>query len=120
MRPQEIDQRAVRIRLLVGVLMVPPMGADPARRRVLHAADSKNGERVFQRLRADHAAMGQQPMKAKADSERAENVKPDEGENNAGPAEQPRHERQQSKKMHGEKTTGIDPSHTSRLGPHWQ
>jgi len=64
--------------------------------------------------------MGQQPMKAKADSERAENVKPDEGENNAGPAEQSRHERQQSKKMHGKKTTGIDPSLTSRLGPHWQ
>ena len=53
--PEEIDQRAVRVGLLVGVLVVPAMDGDPARRRVLQAADAENRERVFQPFRAAEA-----------------------------------------------------------------
>src|ERR671925_368572 len=38
--PEKVDQRAMGVRLLVGVLMMAAMNRDPARRRVLQAAKS--------------------------------------------------------------------------------
>jgi hypothetical protein len=110
----------MRVRLIVGVRVVSPVGSDPARRRVLHAANSENGKGVLQRLRTDHAAMGQQPVKAKTNSERAEEVKPDERENDAGPADQPRHKRQEGEQMHGENPAGVDPGQAPRLRAGWK
>ena len=99
MRPQEVNQRTVRIRLVVGMVVMLPMDGDPAGRRVLKAAQTEDRERVLQPFRADERAMGQQPMKAQADAERAEHIQAGERDNDAGPAEEPRHKRQQRKKM---------------------
>src|SRR6266481_2976869 len=94
MRPQKMDQWAMRIRLPVRVLVMQPMVGNPTPRSVLETAHTKNGERVLQPFRAHHATMGQQPMKAQADSERAENIQAEERYHDAGPAEEPGHERE--------------------------
>ena len=115
MRPEEMDQRAMGIRLLVGMLVMPPMDGDPPRRSVLETAHTENGQRVLEPFWADDAAMGQQAMEAQADPERSKNIQPEECETHTGPTEQPRHEREQCQKMTGCQPNGIDPSDTERL-----
>ena len=46
MRPKKADDRAVRIRRLIGELMVTTMHGDPARRRILHTAYRQNDMRI--------------------------------------------------------------------------
>src|SRR5262245_52527778 len=115
MRPEKMDQRAVGIRLLVGMLVMPPMDRDPTRRSVLEAAHTENSERVFEPFWADEAAVRQQAMKAQADPERSKNVQPEECESDAGPAEKPRYERKQCQKVTCCQPNDIDPSDAERL-----
>ena len=42
--PQKARQRAMRVTLLVGDMMMLAMQRDPDYRRLLHAADAQNGE----------------------------------------------------------------------------
>ena len=58
--PKEIDQRAVRIRALIGMFMVPAMNRHPVCRGVLETANPQKGESVFKPLRADETAVGEQ------------------------------------------------------------
>jgi hypothetical protein len=69
MAPEETCQRAMRVRLLVGELMMPAVDRDPARRRFLQAGHRDDRHRVLQPFRAFQAAMGQQPVIAKVDAE---------------------------------------------------
>src|SRR4029077_16395927 len=41
MRPEKIDQRAVRIGAFIGTMMMHAMGRNPARRRILQAPDGE-------------------------------------------------------------------------------
>jgi len=100
----------VRIGLLIGMLMVPPMHGHPMGRRVLHAADAERGEAVLQPFRANQAAMRQHTMVAKVDAEAAEHVDAADGEHNAGGTEEPRQQSQQRKSV--EHTDG------DRIGPY--
>src|ERR1700731_1508795 len=98
------------------MLVMPPMVRDPTRRSIFQAAHAKNREGVLQPFRADKAAMGQHPMKAQPDPERAENIKTDERQNDTRPTEKPRHERKQRKEMNGRQPGRIEPPDAERLG----
>jgi hypothetical protein len=91
----------MRIRLVIGVVVMTPMDRDPTRRRVLKTAQSKDGERVLEPNRAGKGSMRQQPMKAEADAERSEYIQADECDNDACPTEEPGHEGEQRQNMNG-------------------
>ena len=74
MCPEEASKRTMRVRLFVGVLMMPAMNAHPTGRRVLDTAQTENGERVLQPFGADEASVGEQAMEAQADAERAKDI----------------------------------------------
>src|SRR5262249_51819364 len=93
--PEEADERAVRVGLLVGVLVMPAIDSDPAGRRVLQAADAEDGETVFEPARGLETAMRQQPVITEVDAERAEDVEPGDAYGDAGPVEQPGDESQE-------------------------
>jgi hypothetical protein len=103
------------VRLLVGMLVMPPMDGGPPRRSVLEAAHTENSERVFKPFWADDAAVRQQAVKAQADPERSKNVQPEECETDTDPTEQPRYERKQCQKVTCPQPNGIDPSDAERL-----
>lgn len=115
MRPEEMDQWTMGVRLFVGMLVMPPMDGDPPRRSVLEAAHTENSERVLKPFWADDASVRQQAMKAQADSERSKNVQSEECENDTGPTEKPRYERKQCQKVTCCQPDGIDPSDAERL-----
>jgi len=54
----------MRIRLVIGVLVMPPMYADPAGWGVLDTAQTKNGKGMLEPFRTDEAPVGQHTMKA--------------------------------------------------------
>jgi hypothetical protein len=60
--------------------------------------------------------MVQQPVIAKIDPDRAENMQAKNRQHDAGPAEKPPHEREQREKMAGRQPAEFDPSCASRLG----
>ena len=70
----------MRIRLIVGVLMVESVDGDPSSRSVLQAADSEHCQEVFQPGRTPVATVGQQPMIAEVDPQRSENIQASQGQ----------------------------------------
>src|SRR5262245_30447036 len=108
-RPEEIDQRTVRVGLLVGVLVVPAMDRDPACRGVLQTAESEDGERVLEPFRAAETPVRQQAVIAEVDAENAEDVVAHDEEGHAGPTEEPRHERKQREQMIADQEYGGEP-----------
>src|ERR1700761_967831 len=119
MRPKEIDQRAVRIRLLVGMVVVPAMHSDPECRRALQGAYAENRQRVLDPSRTVEAAMGQKAMKADIDAEHAENKKAREGNRDAAPAEEPGHEGQQRQQVVKAKGASPTPHEGGRVDTGW-
>src|SRR6185312_8875591 len=113
--PKKTYPRTVRIRLLIGVLMVTPMSRDPPCRRVLQTADSKDCEAVLKPFRADKPAMCQQPMVAKIDSQRSEDVQPEDCKDDAGPTVEPWKHREQREQMTTDDTDGVEPGDAERL-----
>ena len=99
----------MRIVLSVGVLVVPAMDRDPARRGVLHATHGKDGEQVLQPFLANQAAMREQPMVAEVDAERAEYVEAQNYQGESGPTEEPRQQRQQRDEMVNSHRNGVRP-----------
>ena len=67
MRPEEGDQRAMRVVLLVGMHMVVAVGGDPTTWCVLDAAKRKDHHRVLEPLRHLRALVGKQAVIAKRD-----------------------------------------------------
>src|SRR5580704_3087738 len=100
------------------MLVMPPMVRDSTRRSIFQTAHAENREDVVQPCRADQAAMGQHPMKAQPDPERAENIEADERQDGTRPTEKPRHERKQRKEMNGRQPGRVEPTDAERLGSH--
>ena len=109
MGPEETCQRAVRVRLLVGELMMAAMDRDPARRRFLQAGHRDDHHRMLQPFRAFQAAMGEQPVVAKVDAEQPAQMRAHDRDDQAAPAEIAGQERQQR-----EGVVGADPEN---VGP---
>jgi hypothetical protein len=82
----------VGIWFLVGDIMVPAMPGDPNHGRFFSATGSQDGERALKPTRAGKPAMRQQPMIAKIDTERSEDIEPQHQKNDPGPTEEPGHE----------------------------
>ena len=68
----------VRVRLLVGELMMPAVDGDPARRRFLQAGHRDHHHGVLQPFRTFQAAMGEKPVIAKVDAEQPAQMGADE------------------------------------------
>ena len=112
MTPEEIHQGAVRIRLLVGMLMMAAVHRDPARRRIFHTANSDDHEHVLQPFRTAKAPMGEQAMIADIDAKQSAQAGRDDGDDHAGPAEIPGDEgeqRHQMVKQDGCRLSPLDP-----------
>ncbi len=88
--PEKVYQRAMGIRLFVGVLVMQAVDGDPLGRRVLHAKHAEHGKRVFQPLRHDEALVREQSVVAEIDAERTEEVHPQNRQRHAGPTEEVR------------------------------
>jgi hypothetical protein len=99
MSPDETHQRAVRIKPLVGMLMMPPAHRDPTDRRILQGATAEHGEGMFKPFRTPEAAMRQKPVIAETDTERTSQEDTDDSQRHAGPTEEPGQQRKQGKKM---------------------
>src|SRR5215470_254111 len=108
--PEEIDQRAVWVGLLVGVLVVAAVDRNPARRSVLQAAKPKERERVLEPFRAAEAAVGEQAMITEVNAEHAEHVVAHDRKDHAGPAEKPWHQRQQREQVVADQEYGGKPN----------
>src|SRR5258708_19727659 len=74
--PEEACKRAVRVRLLVGELMMPAVYGDPPCGRFLEARHRDDHHRVLQPFRTFQAAMGQKPMVAKVVSKQPAQMRP--------------------------------------------
>ena len=110
MWPQKkLDQRTVGILALVRVLMMPAMHRHPAGRGVLEAADAEDREAMLEPRWNHQPTVREQAMVAKIDAERAEHIEPGDGEEHAGPAEEPRQERKQRDQ--------VIEDHRYRVGP---
>ena len=70
----------MRIRLLVGELMVPAMDRDPARRRFLQARHRDHHHGVLQPFRTFQAAVGEQPVIAEVDAEQPAQMGAEQGD----------------------------------------
>src|SRR5262245_12809640 len=114
MAPKKAHPRTVRIRLIIGVLMVTPMSRDPPCRRVLQTAYSKDCEAVFKPFRADKPTMRQQSMIAKVDPQRSEDVQPEDCKDDARPTVEPWKHCEQRDQMTADDTDGVEPSDTER------
>src|SRR6202011_1750327 len=72
--PEETGKRAMRVRLLVGELMVPAVYRDPSGGCFLEAGHRDHHHGVLQPFRAFQAAMGEKPVVAKVDAEQPAQV----------------------------------------------
>ena len=120
MPPHEVAKRTVRVGRFIGMLVMQPVHRDPARRRVLHAADAKHHEAALQPFRAHQPAMGQQPVIGQVDAERAEHIEAQHRQRHAGPGEAPRQQRKQRGQMIYDDAAGIRPGDRpppARVGP---
>jgi hypothetical protein len=62
--PEEVHQRAVRIGLLVGMLVVNSMHRHPTRRSILQRANAENGERMLEPFRRHEPLVREQSVVA--------------------------------------------------------
>ena len=97
--PQEIDQRGVWIGLFVAVLMMHPMDRDPSCRRILQIAHPEDRQSMLQPSRAGKAPVSQQAVVADGDAHHAEHKVTGDCDDQTGPGEQPRDEREQCDQM---------------------
>ena len=114
--PEETGERTMRIRLLVGELMMAAMDRDPAGRGFLQARHRYHHQSVLQPFRTFQAAVGQQPVVAKVDAEQAAQMGADDGDEQAAPAEINRCKGQQRHQMIGPDDDDVGPVELKR--PH--
>ena len=80
MGPEETGQRAVRVGLLVGELMMPAVDRDPTRGRFLQAGHRDDRHGMLQPFRAFQPAVGEKPVVAKVDTEQAAQMGAEDGD----------------------------------------
>ena len=64
MGPEKASKWTMRVRLFIGMLVMPPVYPDPASWGILDTAQTKEGKGVFQPLWAGETTVGQHTMKA--------------------------------------------------------
>ncbi len=111
--PEEADQGAVRIRLLVGVLMMHPMDCNPASWRALQRANTKQREAVLEPFRALETAVGEQPVVTNVDTHRPEHIVAQEDEHQPGPGKQSGDQRQRQEQMESNDHDKVRPEEPS-------
>ncbi len=62
MSPKQVDQRRMRIGLLVTVLVVHAVNGNPASRAILQIAHAQRGQRMFKPFWAAESPVGQQAV----------------------------------------------------------
>ena len=120
MAPEETGERTVRVRLLVGELMVPAMDRDPARGRVLQAGHRDDRKSMLQPFGTFQAAVGQQPVIAKVDAEQPAQMGGDQRHGKTAPAESAGHEGQQRHGVPGADHDYVGPVELKRRYPRGQ
>ena len=88
-RPEQTDQRTVRVGPVIGAVMVQPMGGHPPGGRILETADRDNRKTVLKPQRTAEAAVAEQPVVTEIDPGGAEDIDADDRQRDAGPAEEP-------------------------------
>src|ERR1700684_1907763 len=89
----------MRVRLIVGMFMVPAMGRHPPRLAALQAADPEEGKTALQPFGADKALVGQKSVIADIDAQNPEDIDAEDGNNDARPTEEPWHEGEQGQRV---------------------
>ncbi|OIQ64676.1 hypothetical protein GALL_537720 [mine drainage metagenome] len=111
-RPEQVDQRRVRVGSLIRTVMVHTMRRHPSGGRVLNAADRDDCKGMLKPERALEAPVSEQPVVAKIHSESAEEVDSGYHERHASRAVEPGEECQQCQQVVGanrERISPIDP-----------
>ena len=111
--PEEADQRAVRIRPLVGVLMMHPMDCNPASWRALQRANTQEREPVLEPFRASETAVGEQPVVSDIDTHGPKHIVAQKYQHQPGPGEQSRDQRQRQEQMEGDDHGKVRPEEPS-------
>src|SRR5262249_55631175 len=109
MTPNKGHKGAVRVRRLVGMLMMQTVHTDPSGRRVLQTAHAENCQRMFEPLRAIEAAVRQQPVIAKINTQCAKDVRAGERKSKSCPAKKPWQKREERYHMKESKADGVRP-----------
>src|SRR2546423_1525559 len=99
MAPEKTDERAMRIFLVIGILMMEAMDGDPARGSILEATNAENREDMLEPFGQDKPLVGQETMVAQVDAERAEKIQAAHRQRDPCPAEQPGNEGQECQNM---------------------
>ncbi len=110
MTPQEVDERAVRVGLLVGKDVMHPMHGHPLGRGILQGTLCEEGETVLEPLGHGEAAVSQQPVVAQRDAQAIERHAQN-GQSDSGPAKQPGNERRQGRQMNRRDRNHVKPDH---------
>jgi hypothetical protein len=121
--PKKIDRRAVGIRLFICVMMVSTMNCHPEYRRTLQRTYAEDRQRVLKPFGATEAAMGQDAVEASVDAEDAENIKPQQSNDDATPAKKPGRkgrQRQQVTNCYGNCPTPHNAGWVTNRGYRWR
>src|SRR3984885_1013706 len=116
-RPEEVDQRAVRIGALVGTMVMHAMGRHPPRRRILDTPDGEKRKAMLEPERALEAAMGEQAMIAKVHPAGAIDIDTDKGEHGARCRIEPWNKRKKRQQVIGPDGGPISPIAPPLAGP---
>lgn len=112
----------MRISLIVGMLVMPTMNGNPARRRVLQTKNGEHDKEMLQRLSTSKPAMRKQAMVAKVDTQDPGKLRGGNGENQSAPIEKPGQKRGNCRQVIADDENDLRPvrlerGHTERK---WQ
>jgi hypothetical protein len=111
---KKLASGAMRVRLLVGELMMPAMDGDPARGCFLEAGDRDDHHGVLQPFRTFQPAVGEKPVIAKVDAKQPAQMCAEHGYEQAAPAEIAGHKGQQRDSMIGADSEYVGPVELER------
>lgn len=115
MPPEEGHERAMGIGLMVGVLVMDPVHRYPACWGVLHGAHTQKRQESLKPLRCGHAPVGQHAVVANVDSQRSEDIKSQDAQDDSCPTEEPGDKGEASEQVNQRDGNGIAPTHLHRL-----
>lgn len=111
MPPEKVHERRVRVFGFVGVVVVIAVGGDPSSRRVLHAAQRHEDDETLEPLRRAETAVREEPVVADVDRLAIE-VNPQHADDQAGPTEEPWHDRRDSREVDQHEGDRVHPLHS--------
>ena len=117
-RPKEIDQWSVRVRLVVGMHVVDSVDHDPTDWGIFKATNTEDRKDVFDPARGFERAMGQESVIADGDA-LAEDMDAGQHEKESDPTEAVRDQRQQPEQMNPHDRPEIESVKLQRLDRCW-